>query len=301
MAPVEVQREVPSNLFKSTNPLLGEVLENRRLTPPERPPPNDVRHIVLSSPGLSYLPGQSIGVVPEGYDLRSGKPQKLRLYSVSSESKGDYGDGQTVSTVVVRHFWDNEESGETSIPGVCSKQLCDCEAGDKVKLTGPVGKRFLLPTDFHERDLIFVATGTGIAPYRGMLKEVFDQDYRGKLFLIFGVQYADTVLYDEEFRSHLDRRNFRYITALSREAEKNPFPDEVPTRDNKMYVQVRMWQHRQEIRQSLEKPDTIVYQCGLKGMEKGVFQVIDKIGGQMGQPDLSNRLKAEGRMLLEVY
>ena len=301
MAPVEVQREVPSNLFKSTNPLLGEVLENRRLTPPERPPHNDVRHIVLSSPGLSYLPGQSIGVVPEGYDLRSGKPHKLRLYSVSSESKGDYGDGQTVSTVVVRHFWDNEETGETSIPGVCSKQLCDCEAGDKVKLTGPVGKRFLLPTDFHERDLIFVATGTGIAPYRGMLKEVFDQDYRGRLFLIFGVQYADTVLYDDEFRSYLDQRNFRYITALSREAEKNPFPDEVPTRGNKMYVQVRMWQHREEIRQSLEKPDTIVYQCGLKGMETGVFQVIDKIGGQMGQPDLSNRLKAEGRMLLEVY
>ena len=301
MAPVEVQREVPSNLFKSTNPLLGEVLENRRLTPPERPPPNDVRHIVLSSPGLSYLPGQSIGVVPEGYDLRSGKPHKLRLYSVSSESKGDYGDGQTVSTVVVRHFWDNEETEETSIPGVCSKQLCDCEVGDKVKLTGPVGKRFLLPTDFHERDLIFVATGTGIAPYRGMLKEVFDQDYRGRLFLILGVQYADTVLYDDEFRSYLDQRNFRYITALSREAEKNPFPDEVPTRGNKMYVQVRMWQHREEIRQSLEKPDTIVYQCGLKGMETGVFQVIDKIGGQMGQPDLSNRLKAEGRMLLEVY
>ncbi len=298
---VEVQRKIPSNLFKSTNPLLGEVLENRRLTPPARPPPNDARHIVLSSPGLSYLPGQSIGVVPEGYDLRSGKPQKLRLYSVSSESKGDYGDGQTVSTVVVRHFWDNEETGETIIPGVCSKQLCDCEVGDKVKLTGPVGKRFLLPTDFHERDLIFVATGTGIAPYRGMLKEVFDQDYRGRLFLIFGVQYADTVLYDDEFRSYLDRRNFRYITALSREAEKNPFPDEVPTRGNKMYVQVRMWQHREEIGQSLEKPDTIVYQCGLKGMETGVFQVIDKIGGQMGQPDLSNRLKAEGRMLLEVY
>ena len=193
MSPEKVQREVPSNLFKSTNPLLGEVLENRQLTPPERPPRNDVRHIVLSSPGLSYLPGQSIGIVPEGYDLRGGKPHKLRLYSVSSESKGDYGDGRTVSTVVVRHFWDNEETGETGVPGVCSKQLCDCEAGDTVKLTGPVGKRFLLPTDFHERDLIFVATGTGIAPYRGMLKEIFDQDYRGRLFLIFGVKYADTL------------------------------------------------------------------------------------------------------------
>lgn len=254
MAPPQIQREIPSNVFKSTNPLLGEVLENRRLTPPQRPPPNDVRHIVLSSPGLSYLPGHIIGIAPEGFDLGSGKPHKLRLYSISSESKGDYRDGQTVSTVVVRHFWDHEETGETGIPGVCSKQLCECEADNQVKLTGPVGKRFLLPTDFHERDLIFIATGTEIAPYRGMLKEVFDQDYRGKLFLIFGVQYADTVLYDDEFRLYLDRRDFRYITALSREAEKNSFPDEVPTRGNKMYVQVRMWQYREEIGQSPGKP-----------------------------------------------
>jgi ferredoxin--NADP+ reductase len=298
---MEIQRAIPSNLFKSTNALLGQVLKNRRLTPPERPPPNDVRHIVLSSLGLSYLPGQSIGVIPEGYDLTSGKPHKLRLYSVSSEAKGDYGDWKTVSTVVVRHFWGNEKTGETSIPGVCSKQLCDCDVGDVVRITGPVGKRFLLPTDFHKRDLIFVATGTGIAPYRGMLKEMFDEDYSGKVFLIFGAQYADTVLYDDEFRSYLDRANFRYITALSREAEKNPFPDEVPTPGNKMYVQVRMWQHRQEIRESLEKPDTIVYQCGLKGLEQGVFQVIDKIGDQMGELDLSKRLQSEGRMLLEVY
>lgn len=301
MVHLEAQREIPSNLFKSTNPLSGIVLENRRLTPPNRPPPNDVRHVVLSAPGLSYLPGQSIGVVPEGFSLQTGKPHTLRLYSVSSESRGDRGDGKTVSTVVVRHFWDNQKTAETDIPGVCSKYLCDCESGDKVKITGPVGKRFLLPTDFHQRDLIFIATGTGIAPYRGMLKELFDQDYQRKVFLIFGVQYLDTALYDDEFRSYLDRPNFRYITALSREPEKNPFPDAVPTRDNKIYVQVRLWQHRDEIRQSLEKPTTLVYQCGLKGMEKGCIQVIDKIGEQMGDSNLSKRMKNEGRMLMEVY
>ena len=298
---LEAQRDIPLHLFKTKNPLLGRVLENRRLTSPERPPPNDVRHVVLSSPGLSYLPGQSIGVIPEGYELHTGKPQKLRLYSVSSESKGDYGDGKTVSTVVVRHFWDNEKTEETNIPGVCSKFLCDCEEGDEVMITGPVGKRFLLPTDFQQRDLIFIATGTGIAPYRGMLREIFDQGYQRKVFLIFGVQHADTVLYDEEFRSYLDRPNFRYLIALSREAEKNPFPDEVPTRDDKMYVQVRMWQYRDEIRRSLERPNTLVYQCGLQGMEKGCFQVVDKIGEQMGEPNLSERMKDEGRMLLEVY
>lgn len=82
--------------------------------------------------------------------------------------------------------------------------MCDFGPGDNVRITGPAGKRFLLPPDFHARDLIFLATGTGIAPYRGMLKEMFDQDYRGTVFLIFGVHYEDTILYHDEFQAYLD-------------------------------------------------------------------------------------------------
>ncbi len=294
-------REVTVNLFKSGSPLIGKVLENRRLTASDRPPENDVRHIVLSSDGLSYLPGQSVGVVPDGYDGRTGKHQNLRLYSVSSESKGDQKDGKTVSVVVVRHFWREPEVPEVQVAGVCSRYLCDCEVGEKVKITGPVGKRFLLPLDFHSRDLIFIATGTGIAPYRGMLTEMFTRNYHGKAFLFFGVRYADTLLYDDEFRSYVDRPNFRYITALSREAEQNPYPEEIPTVANKMYVQVRLWEHRVELGESLAKPDTLVFICGLKGIEKGVCSVIDRIGEHNGETDLSKRLKAEQRILLEVY
>ncbi len=301
MVRVNTQQEIPLSLFKGTDPLAGTVLENRRLTPKERPPDDDVRHVVLSSPGLSYMPGQSIGIIPEGIDPRNGKPHKLRLYSVSSESKGDFGDWRTVSVAVVRHYWDNPKTLEGDIPGVCSKYLCDFEPGEQVKITGPAGKRFLLPPDFHRRDLIFLATGTGIAPYRGMLKEMFDQGYQGNVFLIFGVHYADTVLYDDEFRAHLTRPNFHYTTALSREPQRNPFPDLLPTRDNRMYVHVRMWQRRSEIRQSLEKPDTLVYVCGLKGMEEGISLVLDLMGQQMSEPSLAKRMRAEGRLLLEVY
>lgn len=118
MEQVETQQEIPINLFKGTDLLVGTVLENRRLTPKERPPADDVRHIVFNAPGLSYLPGQSIGVIPDGVDPRTGKPHKLRLYSVASEAKGDCGDWRTVSVVVVRHFWDNRQALKRSIPGV---------------------------------------------------------------------------------------------------------------------------------------------------------------------------------------
>jgi ferredoxin--NADP+ reductase len=301
MPQLEMRKIIPQNTFKASNPLHSAVLETRLLTPRSRGAANEVRHVVLSAPGLTYLPGQSIGVIPDGYDARTGKPHKLRLYSVSSESKGDYGDWKTVSTVVVRHFWDNEETGEKGVPGVCSKQLCDCEVGDTVRITGPNGRHFLLPPDFHGRDLIFVATGTGIAPYRGMLKEMFDEGYKGNVFLFFGVKYADTVLYDEDFRAYLDRPNFRYLTTFSREKEKNAFAVDLPTPDNKMYIHVRMWQYQDELRPSLAKPDTLVYVCGLRGMERGVQLVLDLIGGQLGEAGLANRLQAERRFFLEVY
>jgi ferredoxin--NADP+ reductase len=301
MGQLATQSNIVCNLFRMTEPLAAMVLENRRLTAASRPPANEVRHVVLKTPGLSYAPGQSIGVIPYGYDPRTGKPHKLRLYSVSSASRGDYGDGMTASIPVVRHYWHEETAALSPVPGVCSKYLCDCEPGEEVRVTGPVGRRFLLPADFHERDLIFIATGTGIAPYRGMLKEMFDQDYQGRVFLFFGVKYADCILYDDEFQSYVDRPNFRYITALSREAERNPLPDEVPTLDHKIYVHVRMWQYRHQIGEALQKSDTVVYLCGLKGMEEGVRLVLDRIGEEWGQTNLSGRMRAEGRLLLEVY
>ena len=50
--------------------------------------------------------------------------------------------------------------------GVCSNFLCDTKPGDEVMLTGPAGKVMLMPEKNAAADLIMVATGTGIAPYR---------------------------------------------------------------------------------------------------------------------------------------
>jgi ferredoxin--NADP+ reductase len=57
--------------------------------------------------------------------------------------------------------------------GVCSNFLCDTKPGDEVMLTGPAGKVMLMPEKNPETDLIMVATGTGIAPYRAFLRRLF--------------------------------------------------------------------------------------------------------------------------------
>jgi len=301
--PPKPAQELKSNLFTPASPIEAEVIENRRLTPPERGETNDVRHIVMRfSEPFPYVAGQSVGVVIPGVDPQTGKPHKLRLYSIASCGKGDSGDGFTLSLCVVRHFWMDKATGEELIRGTASNHICDLQPGDKVLLTGPTGKHFFLPADFMERDFVFVATGTGIAPYRGMLQVLFEAGYKGKAWLFFGVQHDDLVLYHDEFRDIKEKHpNFECTYAISRD-EQNPVPEIVPTRQNRMYVQVKMHLEREGLKEVFSKPNSMLYLCGLKGMEEGIFSVMDALGADMGvEGSLIDQLKARHVLRMEVY
>ena len=46
----------------------------------------------------------------------------------------------------------------------------------------------------------------------------------------------------------------------------------------------------------------MVYLCGLKGMETGIFPVLEAIGQDLGMKDsFVAKLKAEQRLRIEVY
>ncbi|MDP3921047.1 MAG: ferredoxin--NADP(+) reductase [Candidatus Omnitrophota bacterium] len=294
-------QEIALNLFTLQAPLSAETLSNIRLTAESRGAEFDVRHMTFRySEKFPYAPGQSVGVLAEGTDPATGKPHKLRLYSVASDSPGDDGDQQTLSLCVVRHFR-RDTPGQVQTPGVASNYLCDLEPGHKVNLTGPVGRNFVLPPDAVGRDLVLVATGTGIAPYRGMLKQLFANGYKGQVWLFFGVKYGDTGFYNEEFESYRKHKNFHYHRAVSRE-EINPVPDEVPTRDDRMYVQVKMALQADDLKPVLTNPRSMIFICGLKGMEAGILPVLDKMGAEAGvEGSLVKKMKSEKRLKIEVY
>lgn len=291
------KKDILVNLYRPNAPLKGKAVENYPLV--GEGAPGDTRHIVLSleaDPNFTYLEGQSIGIVPPGEDDK-GKPHKPRLYSIASTRRGDDGQGKTVSLSVKRLEYNHPETGEL-VKGVCSSFLCDLQPGDEVQITGPAGKTFLPPDDT-TATLILIATGTGIAPFRAFIKHLFeeDPDFQGNIWLFFGVPTSSTLLYysDLERYKHLFGDRFRVDYAISREQK---------TQDGKkMYVQYRMGEYAQELWDLLQKDNSYVYICGLKGMEDGINEIMTPLAAAAGQewPKYQKALRKAGKWNEETY
>ncbi|MCE3235278.1 MAG: petH [Vampirovibrio sp.] len=286
--------EVPSNIYKPNAPLEAKVIKHERLTAPDSP--NDVCHIVydISGSELKYVEGQSIGVLPPGEDA-NGKPHKLRLYSIASPGIGDDGQGKTLSVCVKRAITVDAETGK-EYHGVCSSYLCNLKVGDTSKLTGPVGKAFLMP-DMPNANIIMVATGTGIAPFRAFLSRRYNQlkHEKGQSWLFFGAQTRKDYLYESELEEYAQNETCHIVTAFSRE-EKN-------AEGGRMYVQHRLIEHGETLFNLLKKPETYLYICGLRGMESGILEGFQEVAARQGIDwnEFFDTLKAEKRWHVEVY
>ncbi len=294
--------DVPVNIYRPKTPFEGTVIENYSLL--KEGAIGRVNHITFdlkdSDPFLNYVEGQSIGIMPAGEDA-NGKPHKLRLYSIASTRHGDNFNGNTVSLCVRQLQY--EKDGET-INGVCSTYLCDIKPGDKVKITGPVGKEMLLP-DEEDANVVMLATGTGIAPMRAYLRRMFEPtekeknkwNFKGKAWLFMGAPKSANLLYEEDLQRYLadNPDNFKYTKAISREQQN--------TKGGRMYIQDRVLESANELFNMIEDEKTHIYLCGLKGMEPGIDEAMTKAAEEKGLnwSELRPQLKKAGRWHVETY
>lgn len=260
-------QEVKMHLHVPAKPAEAVCVLNERCTLPKSA--SFVRHIAFDVRGSqlagNFFPGQSFGVLPPGVDAH-GKPHKLRLYSIASPSRGEDGQGLVVATTVKRTIDEHHESGKLFL-GVASNYLCDLKPGDRALLTGPSGKRFVLPARPEEHDYVFFATGTGIAPFRAMLLELLAAGTSSKIVLVMGAAYATDLLYHGDLLAlQAKHPNFTYLTAISRERQADGH--------DPLYVQDRLRTQRDQLIPILQSPRTLIYVCGIAGMELGIFRAM---------------------------
>ncbi len=206
--------DLPLNFAKPNKPVTATLLARTRIISDDAP--GDIQHIILRLPeGMHYVEGQSLSVLPPGVDAKTNKKYSPRLYSIASTRYGDVLDGNTISLCVRRAEYYDPVTGvvDPAKKGVCSNYLCDAMPGTQVSVAGPVGKTMLLPSNPND-DVIMIATGTGIAPFRGFMHRLFMEDtvarhmFGGTAWLVLGVPTSGGLLYKQEFDAMLQNGEF---------------------------------------------------------------------------------------------
>lgn len=196
---------------------------------------------------FDFRPGQFVTL---DLPISEQKSKRLRSYSIASSPDGT----NIIELVIVR--LDGGPGTEFLFNQV--------DTGTELTLRGPLGV-FQLPEPL-DKDLFLICTGTGIAPFRSMIRHIAAHNLpHRKIYLIFGCRYRKDALYSEEMRRFEETLpRFRYIPVYSRE-------EPGPLRTGYVHSVYEEILER-------EKPDALFYLCGWKEMIAEAKQRIQALG-----------------------
>ncbi len=138
------------------------------------------------------------------------------------------------------------------------------KGGSAIKATLPIGK-FSLPETI-DRDIMFICTGTGVAPFRSMIFDIINnkKPYT-KLSLVMGVRHESDLMYRKEFEELAKQvSGFEYIPVLSRAT-----PD---TWSGRIGYVHQIYRERYN-----EPTNTLFYLCGWTAMLKEARESLQQI------------------------
>merc|ERR1711868_306111 len=145
------------------------------------------------------------------------------------------------------------------------------------------------------------------APMRSYLRYLFvdkaganpdgSRKFKGLAWLFLGVPYSKSLLYDDENIEY--KKNFpdqyRYDYAVSRE--------QTNAAGQKMYIQTKMAEFKDEMWELMQSEKTHIYMCGLKGMESGMEGCFGPLAEKNGMvwKEFAKSMKKAKRYHVEVY
>ncbi len=174
----------------------AEVIEKRQLSP-------NILEIdleLIDPQEMDFKAGQCVGFhISENFSGFNNKLEK-RLYSIASVPSQ-----KKRLTFCI----------DTSPMGLGSSLVLALKRKDRLVLEGPYGG-FTVPENI-EKNLLFVATGVGIAPFRSMIIDLLERrEIKTKITLLFGVRSEENIFYFDLFADLAKKyRNFIFVPALS--------------------------------------------------------------------------------------
>jgi ferredoxin-NADP reductase len=140
----------------------------------------DLTFRMITPASLSFQAGQFVSIPVEGASAESNSPSR-RSYSIASQS--DAGDHLRFIIRVIP-------------TGAASDLLMSLSVGASMRMTGPHGFFVLDPR--HGGDVIFGATGTGVAAVMPMLGELGRRSETGRRYLFWGLRHQSDLFARDE-------------------------------------------------------------------------------------------------------
>lgn len=142
-----------------------------------------------------FTPGQFVTVT--AYVPAAGK-SILRSYSVCSAHNGEW----------------IEVTIKAQEPGLLSQAAQHWQPGDRVGLQGPYG-HFILNYAEHTEPVVFIAGGSGIAPFRCMLQTA-RKTLHCPITVLYSVKTSEDILYHDELQSLCAEVGAALVVTLTR-------------------------------------------------------------------------------------
>ena len=137
---------------------------------------------------IAFFPGQTVMLC-----IAPGVNRAMSIASPPSEK----------NSILVAH--------DVSPMGQYSKWALSAKAGDRMQFMGPLGA-FILDRK-SQRKKVFVATGTGIAPFHSMLLDGIPST---DVSLYWGLRYEEDIFWQKELEEFSSSHpNFQFILTLS--------------------------------------------------------------------------------------
>lgn len=255
---------------------------------------DDVRELVFvcDDPAFRAAAGQLVRVMAPG---QFGNRYHPRFYSLA-EVAYPKPDRAEFTLCVQRCHVIDDFNGE-QYKGVASNYLCDLPIGAFIEFAGPVGYPFVPPAD-PTAAVLMIAMGTGIAPFRGLVRAIYERvpRWQGKVRLFHGAKSGLEMLYMNEANDELgiyrDQPTFQAFRAISPR----------PALNAPVELDKAIEANATEVWEMLQAPGTQVYIAGTQAMFGRIEIALARVAGNKARLDEMRReMTAERRWVEVIY